>query len=529
MSLKELNYEISNTKRIIVNIILNKEKNKFIYLGSSFCKLFTSSYNSPNFVYSGLKGGLFFYLNSEDKSYNFIMFELSDFKIIYQQKLKIESFKFYKKLKKNFYYLEIIDGFIGFYFYNIKDSEEIYKICNELNEKFTNERIEKFKEKKNKEEKDLNLIYINLKNQLKKNINPTKNLTNEKKETLNFNLTKIKILSNNVDYNIYNNKLEFIGYKKDYEKLLEDEKIKKEKINFVESSLKIKEKKDYVNILINHMLNTQIIVNYLQDIKLEFKSYILRNELEKSNNYSSSIKFSVNPIMKASTNKILRRTMVIKSNSKVLENIQNQNRNNSRLFRKQSSNSQNKNNNNNIKNNNGELNKSFEVIEYNTVKTEGNIIRNNYNTIGGFNDDKNDNDNENINNEKQENLNEEKKKENLNKDNIKREIMRQITNVNNEKKINNHLDENEIKQHSKIESQTISFDFRESLTQEKIMNIRSSLQPIFQKKEEKNENNNNNKNFGFQRTFDFSKFENNNPIKKQEENTDFRYLLGKKK
>ena len=76
MSLKELNYEISNTKRIIVNIILNKEKNKFIYLGSSFCKLFTSSYNSPNFVYSGLKGGLFFYLNSEDKSYNFIMFDL---------------------------------------------------------------------------------------------------------------------------------------------------------------------------------------------------------------------------------------------------------------------------------------------------------------------------------------------------------------------------------------------------------------------------------------------------------------------
>ena len=502
MSLKELNYEISNTKRIIVNIILNKEKNKFIYLGSSFCKLFTSSYN-------------------------FIMFDLLDFKIIYQQKLKIESFKFYRKLKKNFYYLEIIDGFIGFYFYNIKDSEEIYKICNELNEKFTNERIEKFEEKKSKEEKDLNLIYINLKNQLKKNINPTKNLTNEKKETLNFNLTKIKILSNNVDYNIYNNKLEFIGYKKDYEKLLEDEKIKKEKINFVESSLKIKEKKDYVNILINHMLNTQIIVNYLQDIKLEFKSYILRNELEKSNNYSSSIKFSVNPIMKASTNKILRRTMVIKSNSKVLENIQNQNRNNSRLFRKQSSNSQNKNNNNNIKNNNGELNKSFEVIEYNTIKTEGNIIRNNYNTIGGFNDDKNDN--ENINNEKKENLNEENKKENLNKDNMKREIMRQITNVNNEKKINNHLDENEIKQHSKIESQTIGFDFRESLTQEKIMNIRSSLQPIFQKKEEKNENNNNNKNFGFQRTFDFSKFENNNPIKKQEENTDFRYLLGKKK
>ena len=63
--------------------------------------------------------------------------------------------------------------------------------------------------------------------------------------------------------------------------------------------------------------------------------------------------------------------------------------------------------------------------------------------------------------------------------------MRQITNVNNEKKINNHLDENEIKQHSKIESQTIGFDFRESLTQEKIMNIRSSLQQFFRKKKKK--------------------------------------------
>ena len=63
---------------------------------------------------------------------------------------------------------------------------------------------------------------------------------------------------------------------------------------------------------------------------------------------------------------------------------------------------------------------------------------NNYNSTGGFNVDKNDN--ENINNEKKENLNEEKKKENLNKDNIKRKIMRQMLNVNNENKINSHLE-----------------------------------------------------------------------------------------
>ena len=258
MSNNNLTYEIPIIKIKIIDTIINKGNNKFIYLASTYCKLLTSVSSKKYFNYSGLKGGLFFYLNIENKCYDFILYDLNTFKILFKIELKRESFEYYKKLKKNFYYLEIPEGFIGFYFYNLIESDEIYKICDNINKKFeTEQKIKTFiKKYTEKQSKDIDYLYDNLKNQLRNNINT--NIQNDNNEKiLDFNLNKIKIITKCVDYNSYKNKFEFIGNKNDFNLIISDNLINKGNIDFEENNLKIKDKTQYINLLTNHMLNSQ--------------------------------------------------------------------------------------------------------------------------------------------------------------------------------------------------------------------------------------------------------------------------------
>lgn len=280
MSNNNLTYEIPIIKIKIIDTIINKGNNKFIYLASTYCKLLTSVSSKKYFNYSGLKGGLFFYLNIENKCYDFILYDLNTFKILFKIELKRESFEYYKKLKKNFYYLEIPEGFIGFYFYNLIESDEIYKICDNINKKFeTEQKIKTFiKKYTEKQSKDIDYLYDNLKNQLRNNINT--NIQNDNNEKiLDFNLNKIKIITKCVDYNSYKNKFEFIGNKNDFNLIISDNLINKGNIDFEENNLKIKDKTQYINLLTNHMLNSQYTQKILSDKILDYK----RNKISKNN------------------------------------------------------------------------------------------------------------------------------------------------------------------------------------------------------------------------------------------------------
>ena len=280
MSNNNLTYEIPIIKIKIIDTIINKGNNKFIYLASTYCKLLTSVSSKKYFNYSGLKGGLFFYLNIENKCYDFILYDLNTFKILFKIELKRESFEYYKKLKKNFYYLEIPEGFIGFYFYNLIESDEIYKICDNINKKFvTEQKIKTFiKKYTEKQSKDIDYLYDNLKNQLRNNINT--NIQNDNNEKiLDFNLNKIKIITKCVDYNSYKNKFEFIGNKNDFNLIISDNLINKGNIDFEENNLKIKDKTQYINLLTNHMLNSQYTQKVLSDKILDYK----RNKISKNN------------------------------------------------------------------------------------------------------------------------------------------------------------------------------------------------------------------------------------------------------
>jgi len=280
MSNNNLTYEIPIIKKKIIDTIINKGNNKFIYLASTYCKLLTSVSSKKYFNYSGLKGGLFFYLNIENKCYDFILYDLNTFKILFKIELKRESFEYYKKLKKNFYYLEIPEGFIGFYFYNLIESDEIYKICDNINKKFeTEQKIKTFiKKYTEKQSKDIDYLYDNLKNQLRNNINT--NIQNDNNEKiLDFNLNKIKIITKCVDYNSYKNKFEFIGNKNDFNLIISDNLINKGNIDFEENNLKIKDKTQYINLLTNHMLNSQYTQKILSDKILDYK----RNKISKNN------------------------------------------------------------------------------------------------------------------------------------------------------------------------------------------------------------------------------------------------------
>jgi hypothetical protein len=280
MSNNNLTYEIPIIKKKIIDTIINKGNNKFIYLASTYCKLLTSVSSKKYFNYSGLKGGLFFYLNIENKCYDFILYDLNTFKILFKIELKRESFEYYKKLKKNFYYLEIPEGFIGFYFYNLIESDEIYKICDNINKKFeTEQKIKTFiKKYTEKQSKDIDYLYDNLKNQLRNNINT--NIQNDNNEKiLDFNLNKIKIITKCVDYNSYKNKFEFIGNKNDFNLIISDNLINKGNIDFEENNLKIKDKTQYINLLTNHMLNSQYTQKVLSDKILDYK----RNKISKNN------------------------------------------------------------------------------------------------------------------------------------------------------------------------------------------------------------------------------------------------------
>ena len=280
MSNNNINFEIPIIKKKIIDTIINKGNNKFIYLASTYCKLLTSVSSKKYFNYSGLKGGLFFYLNIENKCYDFILYDLNTFKILFKIELKRESFEYYKKLKKNFYYLEIPEGFIGFYFYNLIESDEIYKICDNINKKFeTEQKIKTFiKKYTEKQSKDIDYLYDNLKNQLRNNINT--NIQNDNNEKiLDFNLNKIKIITKCVDYNSYKNKFEFIGNKNDFNLIISHNLINKGNIDFEENNLKIKDKTQYINLLTNHMLNSQYTQKVLSDKILDYK----RNKISKNN------------------------------------------------------------------------------------------------------------------------------------------------------------------------------------------------------------------------------------------------------
>ena len=288
MSNNNINFEIPIIKKKIIDTIINKGNNKYIYLSSTYCKLLTSVSSKKYFTYSGLKGGLFLYLNVENKCYDFILYDLFSFKILFKIELIGDSFKYYKKLKKNFYYLEFPEGFIGFNFYNLNEGDEIYKICYNINHNFEEDKIKEFKKNYNeKQNNNIDYLYDIIKNKLRNNL--TINIQNDNNEKiLDFNLKKIKIITECVDYNSYKNKLEFIGNKNDFNLILSDNLINKDNIDFIENNLKIKDKTQYINLLSNHMLNSQYTQKILSDKKLEYK----KNEISKTSIRFSSVRLT---------------------------------------------------------------------------------------------------------------------------------------------------------------------------------------------------------------------------------------------
>jgi hypothetical protein len=216
------------------------------------------------------------------------LYDLFSFKILFKIEFIEDSFKYYTKLKKHFYYLEFPEGLIGFNFYNLNEGDEIYKICYNINHNFEEDKIKEFKKNYNeKQNNNIDYLYDIIKNKLRNNL--TINIQNDNNEKiLDFNLKKIKIITECVDYNSYKNKLEFIGNKNDFNLILSDNLINKDNIDFIENNLKIKDKTQYINLLSNHMLNSQYTQKILSDKKLEYK----KNEISKNSIRFSSVRLT---------------------------------------------------------------------------------------------------------------------------------------------------------------------------------------------------------------------------------------------
>ena len=187
------------TKKCILMSVISQEKN--ITLVNSFnniplVKLYTANLFNENFIYSKIKGALCFFINKDQNKNLFYLkiYDIQNYSIVFNMELKKEQLKFFTQYSDDFYFMQLRESLIGFKFKSKLDGKKFHNILKEEPKKDILEQNEKSKTIKPKEiSKTISKVNDTLKLKLKEKFQIVQKKGGglfSKKED-NFNIMKI--------------------------------------------------------------------------------------------------------------------------------------------------------------------------------------------------------------------------------------------------------------------------------------------------------------------------------------------------
>ena len=124
------------TKKCILMSVISQEKN--ITLVNSFnniplVKLYTANITDENFIYSKLKGALCFFVNKDQNKNLFYLkiYDIQNYSIVFNMELKKEQIKYFIQYSDDFYFMQLRESLIGFKFKSKLDGKNFHNILKE--------------------------------------------------------------------------------------------------------------------------------------------------------------------------------------------------------------------------------------------------------------------------------------------------------------------------------------------------------------------------------------------------------------
>ena len=272
--------EISKIQNKMINSLLIE---KYVILKSSYSKIYTANQYERKWVYSNLKGNLILCIEKSIKIPKFLLMDLNTFEITFECEIFKNFVEFFKRIKKNFFSLEINNGFIGFEFEKENDGNNFKTLIMNLSqESVINEQLNN---------KNVDIIYNLGKNNQK--------ILQKKFENENF--------SNEI--NINNNLIE-INFN-DINKSIETLEIKNNDLilkgNGFEGIDKYLKRLKHIKFIYENK-------NYIGDSKI-FSRYIADNILKSYNNKLIFEKHNINKEIIITSNSLLETYNLINKNN----------------------------------------------------------------------------------------------------------------------------------------------------------------------------------------------------------------------
>jgi len=297
--------ELSFTQKCILtsNVLYDTDKDLLNSLFSiPLVKLYTSSMRQETFSYTGIKGGLFLLQDAEkeDKNLYIRIYDSDDYSLKFNLEISQDTKKNYMKIEPNFYCFNLRIGCIGFLFPSENEAKEFKKLFDENGEPHS---IDAYKQIKLFNLKDTDNMYLDVIDHLMTDLEKIYNyITYDKLYKQNNPIVQYLIFSGFNDMSKLLNNTEF-----DYDdyifNIFVDKKFPQKLFNNIfhnydknylypirpiyNDLLSIDNKSNYINLLVNHLVN-----NFKEQVYIhrKRKEHNLREKkVERSSKRKSTI------------------------------------------------------------------------------------------------------------------------------------------------------------------------------------------------------------------------------------------------
>ena len=350
------NPKLNFTRKCILMSIITKEKNMILvnsFNNIPIVKLYTANIHNEIFIYSKIKGALCLFINKDHNKKLFYLriYDVQNYSIIFNIELQKEHFKYFTQYNDDFYLMQLSNSLLGFKFDSRQNGKNFHNILKEEPNKDILEQNEKSLMIKPKDiTKTINKVNESIKLKMKnkyqsipkkggggwfgkKEDNFSNLVINDKKgEYLDLSvIPKVYSFLKNVEINDKLCKMIIFTDKQIQKKFYQniifkydrcfDFKSKTSPLKILEKDfLNILDKKSYINILVNNMINDMKMHERLDIFK---KEHIKRSK--KKGGYKLNTKRGVKPFQYKKT---LSNRNIFRSDSSLLDGYYSDNNDN---------------------------------------------------------------------------------------------------------------------------------------------------------------------------------------------------------
>ena len=128
--------KINFTRKCILMSIIAKEKNMILvnsFNNIPFVKLYTANIHNEIFIYSKIKGALCLFINKDQNKKLFYLriYDVQNYSIIFNMELEKEHFKYFIQYNDDFYFMQLRNSLLGFKFNSRQNGKNFHNILKE--------------------------------------------------------------------------------------------------------------------------------------------------------------------------------------------------------------------------------------------------------------------------------------------------------------------------------------------------------------------------------------------------------------